>query len=588
MIAAPGVFVELPARVRDWLTPGFTPTPDLKVWEWAAQDVDFSRVPNYDTPIHGPYDPDYMPYWKEPVEAVFDPDVDEVIILKCTRAGASENVILNAIRYTVAVRPQPTMYVTGDQLAAKLFMEKRIVRGLRASKTARQQLTRANLREYDIEFPMMDLRATWPKNKMAFKQDGWALVLVDEASLLPPGTDDMARKRTASYPFGTVVFSSSPDPQAKRASRSDPIFINYKRGDRRKWFIRYGKRGKWFTMILGTKSPHGLRWSEKCRKKDGSWDYDGVTETAYYLTPEGKKIREKDRLEVVNQGKWRPTESAHSKVRSYHCNAFMTPFDSFGSIAVSFLKAQSEGPLSLKTFIFEQLAEEWDPKAQSFDEQLLHRRMMEYKRGATPFGDEKGVLRLMTVDQQKDHFWYAVRDWRTGGESALVDWGRVISYDDIDTIAEDLRPAFIGIDSGYGQRTNEVYIESLERNYVPMKGDDKAKPGLSLWTVTPINPYEGTRRQSDEDSVDLVVFHSDSAQLMLADRVKGRRHGWSVCRGIDKDYVDHMTSAKRQADGWHYDGDNHIWDCETMQIILAARYGYIQTASGDEDAAPED
>jgi len=34
----------------------FAPDPPEAIWEWAATHVDFGLAPNYDSPIHGPYD----------------------------------------------------------------------------------------------------------------------------------------------------------------------------------------------------------------------------------------------------------------------------------------------------------------------------------------------------------------------------------------------------------------------------------------------------------------------------------------------------------------------------------------------------
>ena len=68
-----------------WQTP-----PKQNVWEWARDSVDFSREPRYDTEYKAPYDPEYMPFFKEPAECVNDRDVKECWVLKCSRAGASE------------------------------------------------------------------------------------------------------------------------------------------------------------------------------------------------------------------------------------------------------------------------------------------------------------------------------------------------------------------------------------------------------------------------------------------------------------------------------------------------------------------
>ena len=41
------------------------PPLDLNVWEWAAQHVDYSLAPEYDSESNARYDPEFIPLWKE-------------------------------------------------------------------------------------------------------------------------------------------------------------------------------------------------------------------------------------------------------------------------------------------------------------------------------------------------------------------------------------------------------------------------------------------------------------------------------------------------------------------------------------------
>jgi phage terminase large subunit GpA-like protein len=576
----------IPEQSRRWLRPMMTNNPPSNIWQWATANVDFGLVPNYDTPLHERYDPNFMPFWNEPAEGLTDPAVKEVVALKCARAGGSENLLLNPIRYSVAVRPQPTLYVTGDQLSAERMMEKRIVRGLRASRATRAKLNAARVTQHDIEFADMDLRVTWPKAKQAFKQDGWSLVLCDEVSTWPEFSADMARKRTASYPFAHIAFISSPDPQQKRSSDEDPIFQLYKRGDQRKWNCTDPLTGNAFVFELGTQGTgHGLKWDESARNEDGDWDYDKVAKTAHYVTPDGTRIEERDRMGVVRQGQWVATAPG-SDVRSYHVTAFMTPFDSLGGIAVAFLKAKHAGKQALRVFWFEYLALEWGDEIEKIYESSLDARQGTYLRGSSAYIDNAGKWCLMTVDVQKDHMWWVVRHWMQGGDSCLVDWGRCFSWDDVDEIAAKHRPEYIGVDSGDGQRTHEIYIESLERQYIPMKGDDKSKPGLQPWIATPVNPHQGTRRQREGETVMLTVFHTDTYRLKLASRIRGEGNAWQVYRGIDRDYILQITAEQRGPQGWvRLRRDNHAFDCETMQIALAESQGILNPPAPEPEAA---
>lgn len=574
----------------------FQPPAPLNVWQWAAKHVDFSRAPNYDTPIHGPYDAEYMPYWKEPAECVTDPDVREITVLKATRTGGSENMLLNPIRYCVAMKPQPVLYVTSDQLSAERFMEKRIKRGLRCAETTAKALRDAQATQHDIAFQSMDFRVTWPKAKQAFKQDGWALVLCDELSTWPEFSADMARRRTDSYPFPHIVFLSSPDPAQRRASDDDPIFVEYKRGDQRKWMCADPAGGE-FCFELGERGKVGLQWDASARRDDGTWDYDKVEASAYYLTPGGARIENVDRRKVVAAGRWKPTNpNAPVACRSYHVTAFMVPFSSgdFGKIAVAFLKAKAGGPVSLRGFVYEYLAEPWTQDVERVYDNVITQRCAEYVKGQSYFdlhADYKDVVRsrLMTVDVQKDHFWYVVREWCAGGKSCLVEWGSCGTWDQLDEIASRHKAEAVVVDSGYGERATEVYEECIRRRMVPAKGDDRGSTPDLPWRKSDINPYEGTRRAKDGESLQLILWHTDTFKLMLLARLRGDASGWFVYRGIERDYCLQITAEERTPKGWiKRRRDNHMTDCEAMQILAALAYGYLAKweAPGAQPDAP--
>lgn len=538
---------------------------------------------NYDTPIHGPFDPDYMPYWKEPAECLTNPVIREIAILKATRTGGSENVLLNAIRYSVAMKPQPVLYVTSDQLSAERFMEKRIKRGLKCAKETGRAYKAAQSTQHDVAFPTMDLRVTWPKAKQAFKQDGWAMVLCDEVSTWPEYSADMARRRTDSYPFPHIIFLSSPDPAQRRSSDEDPIFIEYNNGDRRKWFIPDPGGGE-FSFGMGTTEAYGLRWEKSAKRSDGTWDYDKVAGSAHYITPSGTRIDNKDRLDFVRRGRWVATNpNAKTTVRSYHVPCFLSPFKSgdFGEVAVAFLKAESAGAVALRTFVYEYLAEPWTQDVERIYDDQVTRRVGEYFAKSSFFDklvDYAKVqrARFLTVDVQKLNLWYVVREWCVGGDSCLIEWGYCVTWDDVDAIALRNKVEAVLVDSGYAIRKSEVYEECIRRRMVPAKGDDHMSDTDLLWKKSDINPYEGTRRQNLGESMGLVLWKTDTFKQLLVSRIRGDTRGWWVYRGIERDYCLQITAEERTPKGWvQRRRDNHVFDCEAMQILAALAYGYL-------------
>jgi len=567
--------------------------PDTRnVWQWAEDEIDFSRVPAYETELKSKYISDYMPYYREIQEGVTDKSVSEIWVLKNSRAGASENCLLVPLHYYVDRGGAHILFVSGNEDHAIDYFERRIKLGLQLAESTRRKLRHAVKNDKTrVYFSDGSITVTWPRNRMAFKGSGYNLVLVDEASIYTDYSIDMLRKRGDNWAFSKIIGVSSPDPEQKRASRDDPIFIEFRNGDQRRWNCTCPKSKEPFVFVMGTRETHGLRWSEGARKDDGTWDYDAVYDSAFYLTPGGARISNADRMDIVRDGFWVPTAKAKAGIRSYHVNSFMSPFKSgdLGAIAVAFLKAKAASTKALKSFVYEYLAEEWNSDIERIDESILDKRVENYLRGESILKDEADRVTLMTVDVQRDHLWYLIRDWKAGGESCLIEWGRCLSWEDVDKIADKMRPAWIGVDAGYGQRTQEVYEECLRRQYIPMKGDDKSKPGLMPFNRTIINPYEGTRRQIEGQSVALTVFHSDTLKLMLVDRMRGDVYGWSIYRGIERDYLLQMTAEERTPTGWvRRRRDNHMFDCETMQICLAMSQGYLIPAMDDPPDTPTD
>lgn len=557
----------LPATVKEYVAAIRWPPPTT-IPDWCAAHVDFALAPNYDTPKHERFDPSFMPFWNEPAEALTDPAVREVSVLKCARAGGSENLLLNPIRYAVVNSPQPVLYVTGDQLSAERFMEKRIKRGFRACPPAWKLYRTAQATQHDIAMPGCDVRVTWPKARQAFKQDGWALVLCDEVSLWPEYSADMARKRTASYPFSHIVFLSSPDPAQKRSSEEDPIFVEYARGDQRKWMMPDPKTGNLFSFGMGARECAGLRWDQSARNDEGAWDMDRVRATAHYLTPDGTRIDNSERMRVVRSGRWVATnKAAPAEVRSYHVTAFMTPFKSgdFGEIATAFLTAKHRGATSIRTFIYEYLAEAYHERIDSTNMDIITGREQPYPRGAPPELPRDTVQAvIMGCDVQKTHIWWTCRRFSGEGDSHLIDFGTAATFGEVAEIADKYKASRVMIDCNY--RRMETYEACEKHNFVPVEGHDK----LSMpYLVGKIDPFEGTRGGGDRQILHMKL-HADYWRTLLMDCLRGEAaRKWYIPTGLPMDYGRQITSMRRVDGEWVQKGQDHLFDCEAYALAGA-------------------
>ena len=554
---------------------------DRFIWEYAQAEIDFSRAPDYDTPLHSAYDPDFIPLYKEPSEAITDPTVSEIWVLKCSRAGASENLHFNSIRYHIEEDPLLMQYISGDQVSVE--------RGMKLSPGLQRKYRKAHALEHQIYFDDCSLVVTWPKNKMAFKQSGYGLILADEFSTWPGYSGDMMRRRVETYDFSHIVGISSPDPQQKRPSEEDPIFIEFDATDKRYWFMpdpggSKRKKQSFRFELGGPDLGYGLKWDPTARDEDGEWNLARVRETAYYLTPCGARIEEKDRLNLVDKGRWIATrEGAQAGIRGYHVNCFYLPFSSssFGAIAVAFLKAQGRGKAALRVFIYEWLAEKWyDEKEQSSDEQVYARQRV-YKKGqsyaeAKKYKDiyiGKELTRFLTCDVQKGHLWTVCREWIEGGDSGLLDWRYLPDFPDLAEMSEEFGVHKNYIDVGYRLRQMEVYdfCYQYDGSY-PTVGS----PNLTLpYKLRDVDPFEG-RVGAGKNSMFEYTFNADIMKSLTLNLLNGEGDkSWNVYKSIERQYVSGVASEARVNGVWETikGHQNHLWDCEVLQVLAATIEG---------------
>lgn len=555
------------------------PQENLSVWQWHERYTDFSKVPNYDSPCKGKYSANLMPWFKEIQECVTDPNVREIVLLKNTRAGGSENLLLNSIVYSVACNPMPILYLSTDQSTSERFLEKRVKRRLKMATATKRALNAATCTQHDITFPNCDFHVAWPKSRSAFKSDGYALVLADEVSTYPSFSADMLRSRVAAYPFPHIIYISSLCPTRTGATDTDPIFMLWERGDKREWVMKDpAGNGNEFRFEMGTKDGAGLHWSSDAKREDETWDLEKVRKTAHYVTPSGAIIEEKDRLKILKTGHWSPTatDTAAPKTRSYRMNMFLSPFElgTFGNIAVEFLKAKENGSNALKTFVYEYLAEPFYQQKQATNDDTLFERCENYmvgESGKTILQQDKKGTVFLTVDVQKNHFWWVCREWWSNGDSALIDYGYAVTFEDLENIANQYGVTRVGIDCGYAERAVEVYEYAEQYKALPLRGSLQLKLPVA---ENIINPREGKRGQNDSKSRILTyTFNADIFKSILFDMMSGAsRKKWIIPKNVNMEYI-RQAGSEEKVDGlWICKKgrpENHIADCETMSVVMA-------------------
>jgi phage terminase large subunit GpA-like protein len=558
-------------------------------WQWACDNIDFSQAPEYESSARGKFDPAYMPFMEEPLNAIADPECREIIFLKCSRAGGSENLLLMPIRYSVAVNPLPIIYASAQQESTEDFFEERIIGGLKCSRQTADALAHSRRRGNVLYLGNgCHIVATWSKSISGFKQRGAGLCLADEVSSWPDyGRLDMLRKRMDTFSFPHLVIVSSPDPGQSRPSSEDPIFKEFDTSDQRYWFMWCPKTRKPFRFEMGSPdTTHGLKWDIAALRDDGTWDLDRVAKTSVYVTPGGAVITNERRRDLIARGRWMPTNASaarHGK-RGYHLNQFYVPFASgdFGNIAVRFLESNAKGKQSLRVFVYETLAEKWKDEVERATDEILIKRCAGYTKGAIVDTLEPwktthaklGPQTIISVDVQKHELYWLARRWFENGDSFLIDWGVTSLWDTIDEAAKKYDASKVLVDNSYEGRKVEVERECAERLMIPIFGrelrDSRAiirrKIEVPLRGATvPIASY---------------TFNPDEFGLMLLSMMRGEcREKWNIYDLPEREYILQVTAEELVNGAWVKKRRNHLLDCERYNILGAVLAGCYQSSS---------
>jgi hypothetical protein len=579
--------------IRKIIEDGLRIHPLEKSWEWASKNVDYAKAANYDTPFKGKFDPDLLPFWKEPLEAMQDPFTREVVALKCSRAGFSENLVLTDLRFTIARNPQPTMYVSGSMDITLGFLDRRVKRGMRLAKETAKAYRLSKEVKTDIQFPGMDFRATWASSDTAMKSDGWARVYCDEADLHKEFGVDMIRRRVAAYPFHHILFGGSIDPTRRGDPGDSPVWKLYQESTRGIWEMPDGEG--WFTFEFD-----GLKW-DHAAKTGNEWDLEQAARSAYYETPSGRRIDEAERMDLVRRGRWRHT-APNGIRKGYKVTALMCPFAdcTFGEVVKRFLSAKGRAFESNAGHVIQPLrvyfAEYWSEphwsRTEMTSEEALIDRVRDYQYGQLPgdvlpeYKDVPSSI-LATLDVQKDHFWLCIRQWfsTNGGDSGLVTYQRCEDWKSVFEMANRYKAEKIYVDAAYATRAQEVYeVASKTAGIVPVIGNDRLS---ATYKREVIDPMEGRPTQGQTAKIVRYTINPDLFRTLVTASVNGETvQKWFVPRGTPAEYSKQVTAMKKVAGKWTKSQKaEHAADCEHLQIFAAHRHKIYEHYQIEPDAS---
>lgn len=468
----------------------FEPPPDLTVSEWAIRN---RVMPKGTTPRPGPFQPEK--FQVEMMDIVLDPNVHEVVVMKCTQVGFSDAVLNNVIAYHVDANPQPMMMVQPTIDNAKDYGKKRITPMIQACPALRARIKDATSRRAGNtlalkEFPGGFLKLTGANSGAGLRSDPVPIVVLDEVDGYPldvEGEGDpqaIATRRTDAFTDWKVIRGSTP---AKPKGIS-PIERDFERSDKRRFHVPCPFCG--WKQVLWWRDPATKQYRLSYESESAAGQVKVKPESVAFVCAKcSAKIPERYKQQMLNAGEW-IAEHPDRPIAGFHLNALYSPWrDNWAALAQEWAEANHEkNPEKLKAFVNLRLGETWEEQGDSIEAIALKSRLEEYKAEVP---DGVGLL-TASVDVQNDRLEAVVKGWGAKEESWLIAYQQIFGdpgaedvWNEMDSFlllawetagGQKVKIASTMIDSG-GQHTDSVYkfvAGRQARRIFALKGSSEA------------------------------------------------------------------------------------------------------------------
>lgn len=415
------------------------PRPKIDRVRWVAENI---CIPAENSPHPGPFDLERHPYAAEPIAAMDDPNVREIVLCWATQAGKGDTTwaMLGSQAY---IDPKPVLYAGPDQDYVTEQRDRflRIVEESPKLAPLAPAKHEINLRT----FRLGGMRLYWAWSGSVQKLSGRStpMIIASEASHWQRLANDAAgiqliRNRLKSWAdmgFLIVVEGTPTDELC-------PMWERYEAGDRRKFYVPCPHCGKFQTLrhwVLQKGDLAGKGGLGGWRDEHGApKEVEQARAEAYYICLKGCRIEERDRREMISRGVWVPEgvqidregrlhgEPEQQRTRSYHLNSLYASALSFGDNAAE-LVASRDDPEAKRDFDNNWRAERWLPSRRLRKPEIFARdhALDGHRRGIVP---AEAVFVTLGADVQASQVFWAVRAWGDQATSWLVDFGIVGEY----------------------------------------------------------------------------------------------------------------------------------------------------------------
>jgi len=546
---------------------GIKPEQKLSITEWAKRYVKLARSSRSTTA-----DLNQTPWLIQPLETVLGNDATEVVIN--APVGSGKSTMFEIIgTYIIAEKPGPALFATQTDADAQEWMQTGFLPALKGCPLidGLWPKERNLIRRDFIQFPHMPV---WVggSNLSNFQSKSCDTVLIDEAWMLKKGLLEEARRRTHDRFNSKVVLVS------QSGVVGDDFDLAYNRCFKHEFSYCCPS-----CEIFHPYSFDSLKW--ECDKtEDGEEIWQSVD--VHYECPCGHTFKDNatDRRSMAESGRFIPSDSTNPEKGhiAFHYTALNVWWIPWAKLVIEFLKANQQKKKGnfapLRQFLQKRLAKAWN------ETDLLEQEAISLS-DYTLTEAKPWDLTILTADVQKQDIWFIVRTWTKGGESRLLEYGKVLTFGQLEEIQKkwSIKNNAVFLDSAY--RVEEVKGALARYGWLGLNGRPE-----SHYSIT--NKRTGKREKrifsapniykSSVGNAVITYYSSQGIKDVLFILKSGHGTRWEIPSDASEQYINMMNSEiKTLVDGKitykRIKDDNHWLDCECEQIAAAMMHHHYPT-----------
>jgi hypothetical protein len=510
----------------------------------------------------------------------------------CVRAptgGGKTTLLEMCVPWIVAQQPGPLLLVGQNDDTSKDWAESRLLPVLEACPPVARLFPedRHQKRKTSILFPHMALFISGA-NMSSLQEKSMRYVYGDETWQWKAGMIGEAKKRHHDrWNRKTILVSQGWDEAHDMTGEFDS-------GEVHEWGSVCECCGEWQKFLWNS-----LRYDEA--KTGDEWDWNAVRASVRHLCPNCEHITLNTtaaRRAMAGRGSYRGEGGNFIRGNiSFTYSALAVWWIDWADLVVEWLKANDDkkrGVMEpLRQFKQKRLAQVWEEERVA---PVLHFEAADYLKADFTDGQQIDgeIMRFMSIDRQRDHFWVLCRAARADGTSRLIWEGKVLT---VETIRELQKRLKVGdkrtlMDAQY--ETGKAYSDCAEYGWTALHGsgqDGFAHAGPRVTTKKFFSPIKEATAPNGKRC--RYIFWSNEGIKDELTRLRGQGSPmWEFPRDVSRDYLSHLNSEVKKdvvdkvtkhikQRYVKFKNDNHLWDCEAMVVAAMVMLNLLKSEPVD-------